>query len=155
MCGCESWTIKKAECWRIDVFELWCWRLDRKEIKPVNPKGNQSWIFFGKTDAKAPVLWPTDVKRRLIRKDPDAGKDWKQEDKGDERGWDGWMASLTQWTRVWASFRRWWRTEKTGGCSPWGCKYSDMTERLNNKTPEMVLKTLFDPISAQPCDFWS
>ena len=81
MYGCESWTIKKAERWRIDAFELWCWRrllspLVCKEIKPVNPKGNQSWIFIGRTDAEAeaPILWPPDVKNWLIGKDPDAGK---------------------------------------------------------------------------------
>ena len=87
---CESWTIKKAECRRIDAFELRCWRrvfkspLDSKEIKPVNPKGNQSWIFIGRTDAEAeaPILWPPDVKNRLIGKDPDAGQDWRQEEKG-------------------------------------------------------------------------
>ena len=66
MYGCESWTVKKAECRRIDAFELWCWRrlLDCKEIKPVNPKGNQSLIFTGRTDAEAeaPVLWPPDAK---------------------------------------------------------------------------------------------
>ena len=85
--GCESWTIKKAECWRIDAFELWCWRrLLRvgQEIKPVNPKGNQSWIFIGRTDAEdeALVLWPPDAKNWLIGKDLDAGKDWRQEEKG-------------------------------------------------------------------------
>ena len=66
MYGCESWTVKKAECQRIDAFELWCWRrlfespLDCKEIQPVHPKGNQSWVFIGRTDAKAetPILWP-------------------------------------------------------------------------------------------------
>ena len=52
------------------------------KIKPVHPKGNQSWIFIGKTDAEAPILWPADVKKQLIRKDPDAGKDWRQEEKG-------------------------------------------------------------------------
>ena len=85
---CESWTIRKAEHWRSNVFELWCWRkllspLDCKEIKPVNPKGNHSWIFIGRTDAEAetPILWPTDGKNWLIRKDPDGGKDWKQEEK--------------------------------------------------------------------------
>ena len=69
MYGCENWTIKKAEWRRIDAFELWCWRrllspLDCKEIKPVNPKGNQSRIFTGRTDAEAeaPVLWPPDAK---------------------------------------------------------------------------------------------
>ena len=69
MYGCESWTIKMAECWRIDAVELWCCRrllrspLGWKEIKPVNPKGNQSWIFIGRTDAEAetPILWPPDA----------------------------------------------------------------------------------------------
>ena len=81
MYGCESWTIKKAEHRRIDVFELWCWRsfessLDSKEIQPVHPKGNQYWIFIGRTGAEAetPILWPPDAKNWLIRKDPDAGK---------------------------------------------------------------------------------
>ena len=66
--------------------------LDCKEIKPLNPKGKQPWIFLGRTDAKAeaPILWPPDVKSRLIRKDPDAGKDWGEEKKGD-RGWEGWI----------------------------------------------------------------
>ena len=67
MYGCESWTIKRAECWRIDAFELRCWRtlespLDFKEIQPVKLKGNQPWIFIGRTDAEAPILCPPDVK---------------------------------------------------------------------------------------------
>ena len=71
--------------------------LDYKEIQPVNPKGNQSWIFIGRTDTEAetPILWPPDVKNWLIGKDPDAGKDWRQEDKGmseDEMvGWHHWL----------------------------------------------------------------
>ena len=87
---CESWTIKKAEHWRIDIFELVVFEetlespLDCKEMKPVHPKGSQSWIFIGRTDAKAetPKLWPPDVKSWLIWKDPVAGKDWRQEEKG-------------------------------------------------------------------------
>ena len=95
--GCESWTIKKAEHWRIDASELWCWRetlffffgdtlespLDCKEIQPVHPKGNQSWIVIGRTDAEAetPILWPLDSKSRLTGKDLDAGKDWRWEEK--------------------------------------------------------------------------
>ena len=82
MYRCESWTIKKAEHRIIDVFELWCWRtlespLDSKEIQPVHPKGNQSCIFIGRTDAEAEaaILWPPDAKSQLIGKDPDAGKD--------------------------------------------------------------------------------
>ena len=88
MYGCESWTMKKAERRRIDAFELWCWRrlessLDSKEIKPAHPKGNQSWLFTGRINAEAetPVLWPPD-KNWLIGKDPDPGKDWRQEEKG-------------------------------------------------------------------------
>ena len=73
MYGCESWTVKKAECQRIDAFELWCWRrlmspLDCKEIQPVHPKGDQSWAFIGGTDAKAetPILWLPDAESTLI-----------------------------------------------------------------------------------------
>ena len=90
MYGCESWTIKKAESWRIDAFELWCWRrlfespLDCKEIQPVYSKGDRSWVFIGGTDVEAetPILWPPDATSWFIWKDPDAGKDWGQEEKG-------------------------------------------------------------------------
>ena len=91
MYRCESWTIKKAEHQRTDAFELKCfWKektlenpLDYNEIKPVNPKGNQPWIFIGRTDAEAeaPILWPLDVKSQLTGKDPDAGKKWRQKEK--------------------------------------------------------------------------
>ena len=87
--GCESWTVKKAKHWRIDAFEVWCWRrlespLHFKEIQPVHPKGDQSWVFTGRTDAEAetPILWPSHEKSWLIRKDPDAWRDWRQEEKG-------------------------------------------------------------------------
>ena len=82
MYGCESWTIKKAERQRIDAFELWCWR--RLLRVPVHPKGNQSWIFIGRTDTEAetPILWPSNAKNWLIWKDPDAEKDWRREEKG-------------------------------------------------------------------------
>ena len=82
-----------------------------KKIKPVSHKRNQPWIFIGKTgaEAEAPKLWPPEVKRQLIEKDPDAGKDWGQDEKGETRGWDGWIASLTQWTWIWQ-----WRTGKSG-----------------------------------------
>ena len=89
--------------------------LDCKEIQPVHPKGDQSWIFIGRTDAKAetPILWLPDVKNWLIWKDPDAGKDWRWGEKG-MTGWDSWMASPTQWTWVWVGSRSWWRTGKPG-----------------------------------------
>ena len=81
--------------------------LNSKEIKPLNPKGNQPWIFLRRTDAEAeaPVLWSPDVKSWLTGEDPDAGKDWRQEEKGMTE-WDGWMASLTQWTWVQANSGR-------------------------------------------------
>ena len=105
--------------------------LDGGDHKPVNPKGNQPWLFTGRTHAEAevPIFWPPDVKSQLIGKDPDAGKDWRQE-KGMIRGWDGWMASLTQWIWVWASSRRWWRTGKPGMLQSMGFhKESDTTEQ--------------------------
>ena len=107
--------------------------LDFKEIQPVHPKGNQFWIFTGKTDAKAeaPILWPPDAKNRLIEKDCDAGKDWTQEDKGmaegEMIGWHHWLYGY--------------EFEQAPGfddgqrnlvcCSPQGHKVSDMTEPLN------------------------
>ena len=99
MYGCESWSLKKAESWRIEVFELWCWRrLSR--VPWTARRSNQSIlkeisIFIGRTKAEAetPILWPPDAKSWLTGKDPDAGKDWGQEEKG-MTGWDGWVASL-------------------------------------------------------------
>ena len=86
MYGCESWTIKKAEHQRIDAFVLWCWRrlVDCKETQLFHPKGNHPWIFIGKTDAEAEtsIVWPPDAKNWLTGKDPDAGEDWGQEEKG-------------------------------------------------------------------------
>ena len=77
----ESWTIKKVQQVRIDAFELWCWK---SKIKPVNPEGNQPWIFIERTDAEAeaPIIWPLDVKSQITGEDSDAGKDWGQEGKG-------------------------------------------------------------------------
>ena len=138
MYGCESWTIKKAECRRIDAFELWCWRrlespLDSKEIQPVHPKGDQSWIFIGRTNAEAetPILWPCDAKNWLIWKDPDAGKGWRQEKKrtteDEMAGWHHWLDGReSEWTPGVG--------DEQGGlacCDSWGCKESDMTVRLN------------------------
>ena len=101
--GCESWTIRKARCQRIDGF----WTvvlektlessLDSKEIQLVHPKEDQSWMFIGRIDVEAeiPILWPSNVKNWLVWKDPDGGKDWRQEEKGtteDEMvGWSHWL----------------------------------------------------------------
>ena len=95
--GCESCTVRVPKNW---CFELWCWRrllkspLDCKEIQPVNPKGNQSWIFIGRTDAETPMLWPPDAKNWLIWKDPDAGKDWRPEKGTAEDEMVGWHHQL-------------------------------------------------------------
>ena len=115
MYGYESWTIKKAECWRIDAFDVVLQKtlespLNCKEIQPVHPKGSQSWIFIGRTDVEAetPILWPPDGKNWFIWKDPDAGRDWRQEEKGTTE--DEMVGSLTQWTWVWVDSGSWWWT---------------------------------------------
>ena len=127
---------KKAEHQRIDIFELWCWiesPLDCKEIKPVNPKGHQSWIFIGRTDVEAetPILWPPDVKNWFIGKDPDARNDWRQQEKGTAED------DTVRWPHQLDGHE----FEQAPGvgdvdgrqpcCSPWGRKESDMTQWLN------------------------
>ena len=125
MYGCESW--KNKESWATKELMLFnCgvgeelpWTespLNSTEIKPVAPKGNQSWIFIGRTDAEAqaPVLLPPIAKNWLTEKRPWCWERLKAGRQGDSRGWDGWMASLTRWTGVWANFGSWWWTSKPG-----------------------------------------
>ena len=144
MYGYESWTIKKAEYQRIDAFELWYWRrllkspLDCKEIQPVHPKRDQSWVFIGRTDVEVeiPIFWPPDVKSWLIGKDTDARKDWRWEEKGTtEDEMIGWHHQDDRHEFEW--------TLGVGDgqgslscCSPWGCKKLHMTERLNWRCTE-------------------
>ena len=111
----ESWAPKNWCFWTVVLEKTLEGPVDGKEFQPVHPKGNQSWIFLGKTDAGAetPMLWPPDGKNWLIWKDPDAGKDWGQEEKG-MTGWDGWMASLTRWTWVLVNSRSWRWTGRPG-----------------------------------------
>ena len=110
MYGCElhhieSWALKNWCFWTVVLEKTLESTLNSKEIQPVHLKGNQSWKFIGRTDVKAetPVLWPPEAKNWLLWKDPDAGL--KAGGEGDDRGWDGWMASPTWWTWVWAGSR--------------------------------------------------
>ena len=135
MYGYESWTIKKAESWRIDAFQTVVLvktlesPLNSKEIKPVNPKGNLPWIFTERTDAKAeaPIFWPPDVKCLLKRKDPNARKDRGHEEKGaKEDEMVGWHHELNGY-----EFEQTLGDSKGQGSlacfSPWDCKESDTT----------------------------
>ena len=139
MYGCESWIVKKAECRRIDAFNLWCWRrllrvpLDCKEIQPVHSKGDQSWVFFGRNDAKVetPILWPPNAKSWLIGKDSDAGRDWGKEEKGTtEDEMAGWHHRLNEHEFEWTPGV----VDGQGGlacCNSWGRKELDTTEQMN------------------------
>ena len=141
MYGCESWTIKKAEHRRIDSFEVWCWRrllgvpwTARRSNQSI--LNEMSWIFIGRTDVKAetPKLWPPDMKNWLFGKDPDAGKDWRQEEKGmTENEMVGWHHPLNG-----HEFEQALQVGDGQGslvcCCPWGHKESDTTEWLNWST---------------------
>ena len=111
----ESWVTKNWCFWSVVLENTLESPLDYKEIQAVHPKGNQSWIFIGRTDVEAEtlILWPPDANSWLI------WKDWCWErlragGEGDDRGWDGWMASLTQWTWVWVDSGSWWWTGRPG-----------------------------------------
>ena len=125
----ESWMPKNRCFWTVVLKTLES-SLDCKEIQPVHPRGNQSWIFIGRTDVEAeiPILWPPDAKSWLIWKDPDAGKDWGQEEKGTtEDEMVGWHHRLNAHGFGWTPGVG----DGQGGlacCSPWGCKESDMTD---------------------------
>ena len=131
----ESWAPKNWCFWTVVLEKTLESPLDCKEVKPINPKGTQSWIFIGRTEAEAPVLWPPDAKSQLVRKDPDAGKDWRQEEKGmTEDEMVGWHHRLhgpvfEQALGV---------GDGQGGLAyfdSWGRKESDMTKQLNNSKP--------------------
>ena len=111
-----SWELKNWCFWTVVLEKTFEGPLDCKEIKSVNPKENQSWIFIGRIEAEAetPILWPPDVKNWLTGKRPWCWKRLKAGGEGDDSGWDGWMASPTQWTWVWASSGSWWWTGKPG-----------------------------------------
>ena len=111
----DSQVLKNWHFWTVVLEKTLESPLDCKEIQWVYPKGDQSWVFIVRTDVEAetPILWPADIENQLIWKDPDAGQDWRHEEKG-KTGWDGWMASRMLWTWVWASSRSLWWTGKPG-----------------------------------------
>ena len=129
----ESWALKNWCFWTVVLEKTLESPLDCKEIQSVHPKGDQSWVFIGRTDfeAETPILWPPDAKSWLIWKDPDAGKDWGQEEKGtteDEKvGWHHWLNPHGFWWTPGVD-------DGQGGlacCGSWGRKESDTTEQLN------------------------
>ena len=128
----ESWALKNWCFWTVVLKKTLESPLDCKEIQPVHPKGYQSWVFIGRTDAEAetPVLWPPDAKRWLI------WKDWCWErlrvrGEGDHRGWDGWMVSPTQWTWFWVNSGSWWWTGRHGMLRFLVSKRVNLIEPLN------------------------
>ena len=130
----EGWVPKNWCFWSVVLEKTLESPLNCKEIQPVHSEGDQPWVFFGRNDAKAetPVLLPPYMKSWLI------GKDWCWEGlgaggEGDDRGWDGWMASPTWWTWVWVKSGSWWWTGEPGVLQSWGRKESDTTEWLNWK----------------------
>ena len=155
----ETWAPKNWCFWTVVLEKTVESPLDCKEIKPVNPKGNQSWIFIGKTDREAEtlILWPPDVKKWLIWKDPDAGKDWRWEEKGmtgEEKGMTeeedkmfGWQLP-TLWTRVWVGSGSWWWTGKPGVLQSMGSQRvgPDWATELN-WTSDLFKMSLFYIIS--------
>jgi len=127
----ESWALKNWCFWTVVLENTLESPLDCKEIQPVHPKGDQSWVFIGRTDLEAETIWPPDGKSWLICKDPDAGKDWGQEEKGttgnEMVGWHHWLNGHGFGCTPGAG-------DGQGGlacCSSWDWKESDMTERLN------------------------
>ena len=126
----EGWVLKNWCFWTVVLEKILESPLDSKEIQPVHPKGNQSWIFTGRTDAETPIFGTSDVKNWLIWKDPDAGKDWSQEEKG----------IIEELMMEWHNQFNGHEFELTPGvgdgqgglalCSPWGLKESDTTEWL-------------------------
>ena len=111
----EGWAPKNWCFWTVVLEKTLESPLECKKIQPVHPK-DQLWMFLGRIDAEAetPTLWPPHVKSWLIGEDPDARRDWGAGGEAGDRGWDGWMASLTRWTWVWVNSASWWWTGRPG-----------------------------------------
>ena len=129
----ESWVLKNLWFWTVVLGKTLESPLDCKELKPVNPKGKQSWIFIGRTnaEAEAPILWPPVGKNWLIRQYPEAGKDWRQEKRTTENKMIGWHHQLDKHEFEQAPGADEGQ-RRLACCSPWGYKESDTTEWLNN-----------------------
>ena len=110
------WAPKNWCFWTVVLEKTLESPLDSREVQPIHPKGDQSWVFFGRTyaEAETPILWPPDAKKLTCYKRPWCWERLKTGGEGDDRGWDGWMASLTRWTWVLVSSGRWWRIGKPG-----------------------------------------
>ena len=117
----KGWAPKNWCFWTVELEKMLDSLLDCKKINSVNPKGNQSWIFIARTHAEAetPLFWSPDMKSWFIGKEPSAGKDWG---KRNDKGLDGWMASLTQQTWIWANWGDSGGQRSLARCSPWGLK---------------------------------
>ena len=149
MYGCHVWKLDHKEGWAPKNWCFWTVLLEKtlealmdcKEIKPVHPKGNQFWIFTGRTDAEAeaPIFGPPDVKSQLTGKDTDPGLRLKIGGEEGDRGWDGWMASLTQWTWIWTTPGDGEGQGSLTCCSPWGCKsWTQLSNWTTNSVCEIT-----------------
>ena len=142
----ESWVLRNWCFWAVVLEKTLDSPLDYKKVQPVHPKGNQSRIFTGRTDAEAEtlILWLPDVKNWLTWKKSWYWERLKAGGEGDDRGWDGWMASLTQWTWVWVNSGSWWWTERPSMLQSMGSQQVgyDWATELNWKCKEHIFCTL-------------
>jgi len=130
----EGWVLKNCYFQTVLLEKTLGSPLDCKEIRPINPKGNQPWMFIGRVDAEAEaLLWPPNGKSLPIGKRPWCWERLKAGGEGDDREWDGWMASPIQWTWVWAKCRRWWRTGRPGVMQSTGSQSQTRLNNNNNK----------------------
>ena len=158
MYGCESWTVRKlstkelmllncgvGEDLRVPWTEM---RSNQSILKEISPEYSLKGLML---EAETPILWPPDAKNWLIWKDPDPGKDWRREEE-DDRGWDDWMASPTQWTWVWVNSRSWWWTGRPGMLQSMGSQSvgHDWATELNWHLESSLLRPLRDP-TPSPC----
>ena len=147
LCGCESWAIRKAECWRTDVFDLWCWKRllripwtektsNQSILKEISPEYSLEGLMLKmKLQYFSHLMWRTDwLEKTLCWERLKAGGE------GDDRGWDGWMVSPTRSIWVWVNSGSWWWTGREAWPGPWDRKELDMTEQLNWTEPSSYIQ---------------